>query len=207
MENVITGETLLNLYLDVLITFTVLKTSREIEYNPNFLINPNSGQLLELDVFLEDFLLAFEFQGDFHYTETSKIEKDAFKLSKCAENKIILIPINIYQLKSNLLMPLILNTMKDTLGLKYFDEDVIKEEPHIITKSKHLLSFKKCCQRFYLAETLFEETIKWIDDFVTDYQVAQSTRSPISTTTEAPRLVRKTIDLSVKELYFKLKNV
>ncbi|PZU99461.1 MAG: hypothetical protein DCF32_18670 [Leptolyngbya sp.] len=58
------GETLLNIYLDLFITLTCLKTPRNIEHKPGFLVNPKTGNILELDVLLEEFLLAFEFQGE-----------------------------------------------------------------------------------------------------------------------------------------------
>lgn len=111
------GETLLNLYLDIFVTLTCAKTPRRIEHKPGFLVNPKTGQLLELDIALEEFLLAFEFQGESHYREPKEIEKDKIKLEKCASNKFILVPVNIYQLESKRLMQLVLNSMKDSLGI------------------------------------------------------------------------------------------
>jgi hypothetical protein len=202
------GETLLNLYLDIFITLTCPKTPRKIEHKPAFLVYPKSGQLLELDVTLEDFLLAFEFQGESHYLEPKDIQKDCFKLEKCASNGVILIPVNIYQLTSATLMELILNSMKDSLGLhslnggNYLNADSIFD-----IYPKHIRSFKKCCQRIYLAKTLFSDAIEWLDEFAQRFRNTQAKSNPISSCTEAPRLTNKTIDLDVKNLYVGLKNV
>ena len=77
------GEVLLNIYIDLFVTLTCLKTPRSIEHKPGFLINPKTGSNLELDVLLEEFLLAFEFQGESHYREEKEKEKDQLKLSIC----------------------------------------------------------------------------------------------------------------------------
>lgn len=90
------GEALLNCYLDVFITFTTLKTEKEIGINPDFLINPLTGSKLELDVLFEGYKCAFEFQGEHHYTDANVIAKHVFKLNECKNTKRILIPVNIY---------------------------------------------------------------------------------------------------------------
>jgi hypothetical protein len=75
------GEALLNAYIDIFITATLPKTSREFEAKPTFLIYPVTGSILELDVMLEDFRLAFEFQGEHHYTNPKVRAKDALSPS------------------------------------------------------------------------------------------------------------------------------
>ena len=202
------GETLLNLYIDLFITLTCAKTPRKIEYKPDFLVSPRTNQLLELDVELEEFLIAFEFQGESHYREEKEIEKDNLKLSICANNKLILIPVNIYQLKSDRLMTLILNSIKDAIGI---NEDGIGLVPNnrneLKIHPKHLRSYKKVCQRMYLASTLFEESLLWLDAYAARFRETQANRNPISSSTEAPRLVTKKNDKLVNDLYFGLKHI
>jgi hypothetical protein len=202
------GETLLNLYIDLFITLTCAKTPRRIEHKPGFLVNPRTNQLLELDVELEEFLIAFEFQGESHYREEKEIEKDNLKLSICANNNLILIPVNIYQLESGRLMTLILNSIKDAIGI---NEDGIGAEPNNCNElkihPKHLRSYKKACQRMYLASTLFKESLLWLDAYAARFRETQASRNPISSSTEAPRLVAKKSDKSVNDLYFGLKHV
>jgi hypothetical protein len=76
------GETLFVLYLDLFITATIDNPARKIQANPSFLINPKTGSALEIDVLFENFKLAFEFQGEHHYTDPKTQEKDLFKLSE-----------------------------------------------------------------------------------------------------------------------------
>jgi len=197
------GETLLNLYLDIFITLTCQKTTRKIEHKPGFLVNPRSGDLLELDVTLEEFRLAFEFQGDSHYINQKEIDKDKVKIDKCATNKVILIPVNIYQLESNRLMELILNSMKDAVIIS----DSANVNSRLTADSKHKISYKKACQRIYLAKTLFDIAIKWLDAYALRFRDTQKVRNPISTSMEAPRLTTKVNDMDVETLYKGLKHV
>ena len=44
------GEILLNLYLELIIKFTVVKADRKVNVRPNYLKNPLTGQNLELDI-------------------------------------------------------------------------------------------------------------------------------------------------------------
>ena len=114
------GEALLNCYLDVFITFTVLRTPKEIGAKPSYLVNPrtgNSGEL-ELDVEFEGFRLAFEFQGHpSHYADPNTRVKDAFKLAELPVHSRILIPVNVSQLNSGALQSIIANSMKDHVGV------------------------------------------------------------------------------------------
>lgn len=202
------GETLLNLYIDLFITLTCAKTPRKIEHKPGFLVNPRTNQLLELDVQLEEFLIAFEFQGESHYREEKEIDKDKLKLSICAKNKLILIPVNIYQLESNKLMTLILNSIKDAIGINEHGIGLVpSNNDEFQVHPKHLRSYKKACQRMYLASTLFQESLKWLDKYSARFRETQVNRNPVSSSTEAPRLAARKNDIAVNELYFGLKHV
>jgi hypothetical protein len=116
--------------------------------------------------------------------------------------------VNIYQLKSDRLMTLILNSIKDAIGI---NEDGIGMAPNNYNElkihPKHLRSYKKACQRMYLASTLFEESFLWLDAYAARFRQTQANRNPISSSTEAPRLVAKKSDKSVSDLYFGLKHV
>ena len=92
------GETLLNCYLDIYLRLTNDKTVKDINQRPLFLTNEATGRPLELDIQFEEFRLAFEFQGDHHYTSGRHMDRDFLKSEKCRQRRIILIPINISQL-------------------------------------------------------------------------------------------------------------
>ncbi len=172
------------------------------------MVNPKTGQLLELDITLEEFLLAFEFQGESHYLEKNEMEKDVVKLSKCTSNNVILVPVNIYQLESRRLMRLILNSMKDFLDSKYKESRIcLKADSSNKMNPKYMRPYKKICQRIYLAETLFGSAIDWLDEFALRFRSTQAKRNPISSTTEAPRISKSMSDLDVQELYAGLKHV
>ncbi|MBE9140307.1 hypothetical protein IQ254_24435 [Nodosilinea sp. LEGE 07088] len=201
------GETLLNIYLDLFITLTCSKNSKNIEHKPGFLINPKTGNNLELDVLLENFLLAFEFQGESHYREEKEKEKDQVKLSMCAENKLVLIPVNISQLSSTNLMKLICNSVKDAIGLDAEGKGLMlqRNKNNLNLHKKHLNAYMKACQRIYLASTLFQRSLEWADDYAKRFRDTQQSRNPISSSTEAPRLSLNDNDMSVQELYYNLK--
>ncbi|WP_261928170.1 hypothetical protein, partial [Vibrio aestuarianus] len=191
------GETLLNLYLDVLITLTCLKTPRHIENKPAYLINPKTEQNMELDIDFEEFRFAFEFQGETHYRNESEQVKDRLKLSICADNKVVLIPVNVSQLNGEELMLLILNSLKNALGLGVLTS---KESP-LKQDFKHFRGYKKVCQRVYLASCLFDDSLTWINRYADRFKETQSRRNPISSTTPAPRLINDYDDLSITEIY------
>ncbi|OGU16786.1 MAG: hypothetical protein A2076_07165 [Geobacteraceae bacterium GWC2_53_11] len=202
------GETLLNIYLDIFISLTCPGTLRNIEHKPGYLVNPKSGQLLELDISLEDFKLAFEFQGETHYTDEKDMEKDSFKLEQCARNKVILIPVNIFQLNSVTLMELIVNSIKDAIAIhsKIAGESIADQGP--IPQTHHrLMSFKKACQRIYLAKLIFSKCLIWIDEYALRFVDTQRSRNPISSSSEAPRLVKINSDMDIEYIYRRLKMV
>ena len=199
------GETLLNCYLDLFVTLTVNKTPRHLGARPSFLVNPGTGANLELDVILEDFRLAFEFQGEHHYVEAKVIERDKFKLAECAQFQRILIPVNPYQLQAAALQELILNSIKDQLQIGSLLSSPATFSPSVVSASnKQLLQFSKAAQRIYLSNMLFSRAMQWVDSHATSYIANISSHSPISTSTPAPRLVTPSQDMDVEAIYRRL---
>jgi hypothetical protein len=199
------GEALLNCYLDLFITLTVSGTPREIEAKPSFLVNPVTGSTLELDVLMEDFRLAFEFQGEHHYVNPKVIGRDAFKLAECSRHQRILIPVNPFQLQSATLQRLILNSMKD--HLKVGDLFLTPPRPLIATamsSGKELLAFSKAAQRIYLANRLFAPALTWADQNSATYIANTAHRSPIASSTPAPRPNQTSPEVDVEMIYRKL---
>jgi hypothetical protein len=202
------GEALLNCYLDLFITLTVPKTPRKIEAKPSFLVNPVTGSGLEIDVLLEDFRLAFEFQGEHHYVDPKVMAKDAFKLNALAGHKRILIPVNIVQLHGETLQTLIVNSIKDHLDLHRLlvSRDPSKLQPASASPTQ-LIQFSKAVQRIYLSKILFGPSFAWLDNEAKQYISQQSRRNPVSSTTPAPRHVPPAGDLDVTYIYRALKYV
>lgn len=203
------GESLLNAYIDIFITATLPDTHRAFEEKPSFLVNPSTGMVLELDVMLEDFRLAFEFQGvPDHYTNPDVIAKDAFKLAQCAAFSRVLIPVNISQLSGSVLSSLILNSIipylkiGPILGGKNPDAG---SQFQIAGGALH--RFSKAAHRIYLAELLYGQTVSWLDTKSLSYISAMKTRSPHSSTTPAPRLYPLHQNISVRDIYRRLPNI
>ncbi|TOR04462.1 hypothetical protein CGG82_25350, partial [Vibrio parahaemolyticus] len=144
-----------------------------------------------------EFRFAFEFQGETHYRNESEQVKDRLKLSICADNKVVLIPVNVSQLNGEELMLLILNSLKNALGLGVLTS---KESP-LNQDLKHFRGYKKVCQRIYLASCLFDDSLTWINRYADRFKETQSRRNPISSTTPAPRLINDYDDLSITEIY------
>jgi hypothetical protein len=199
------GETLLNCYIDLFVTLTVIKTPRHLGARPSFLVNPATGANLELDVILEDFRLAFEFQGEHHYVDEKVIERDKFKLADCAQFQRILIPVNPYQLQAAALQKLILNSIKDQLQIGSLLSSPATFRPSTVSASnKQLLQFSKAAHRIYLSNMLFSRAMQWVDSHATSYITNISSHSPISTSTPAPRLVASSQDMDVETIYRRL---
>lgn len=198
------GETLLNIYLDLYICFTTYKTEKEIEAYPDFLVNPLTGSNLELDINFEDFKLAFEFQGEHHYTVSRVIRKDRFKLNECANNDVILIPINISQLSNIKLSTIIINSIKEFLGIHHF---IISKAKCSTVPQKRLSSFYKLTQRIYLANILFKPALDILDSWCNDYINNMRSSSPISSSADAPRYIKSNPDLDMKFIYRNLRHV
>lgn len=202
------GEVLLNCYLDIFVTLTVLKTPREFEAKPGFLVYPVSGSVLEIDIMLEDFRLGFEFQGEHHYTDSRVQAKDSFKLAAFATHERVLIPVNIAQLNGRVLQTLIVNSIKDHLRLH---ELLVTKDPTRFlswyASGRQLLQFSKATQRIYLSRVLFGEALTWLDSKANEYIAVQGHRSPISSNSDAPRQSLQSGDLEVDYIYHNLKYV
>ena len=208
------GEALLNAYLDLFITATVFKTGKEIDTQPSFLINPKTGATLEIDVLFEDFRLAFEFQGEHHYTNNKTMKKDEFKLRACPERGILLIPVNPFQLNSDILQNLIVNSIKDFLYLNDLFRDKRPEWwaeylTQVGTSNKQLLGFSKIAQRLYLSKVIFLESLDWLDAKSIEYINAQKSKyaEAQSLKEPAPRYIFTNNDLSIEDIYKNLKYV
>ena len=202
------GETLLNCYLDLFITLTVLKTPKEIGAKPTFLVNPSTGSILEIDILFQDFRLGFEFQGEHHYQVAKVQSKDRFKLVKFEKTKRILIPVNISQLKSDELQSLIINSIKDHIGVQML---LINRDSSLkmgkVVSSKEIRNFCKATQRIFLARTLFQESMNWLDQKSSIYIINSGKGSHISSSYEAPRQNVSSMDLDVEYIYRNLKYI
>lgn len=163
---------------------------------------------MEIDVMLENYRVGFEFQGEHHYRDSSVIQKDREKLRIAKQNNHILIPVNIFQLNSIALQTLIANTMKDYLNIQeLYSERRHSYNPAQLPNSRRLLQFCKVIQRLYLAKTIFAESLNWLDIEMASYIANVSTRSPISSSTQAPRQIPSTVELDLDEVYAGLKNI
>ncbi len=173
------GETLLNLYLELIIKFTINKTDKETNIRPDYLKNPLTGQNLELDILFSDFKLAFEFQGDFHYNSTNSYQKtkDEIKLKQSKEKGIIVIPVNACQLNSETIFNLTLNNIKDFYGLHNAllnnDRKAFEQQ-----KKKNVIAFKKLSQRMHLSKFIFNQTYLWLDEESRKYNLALIIKYP-----------------------------
>jgi hypothetical protein len=199
------GETLLNCFLDLFVTFTVIKTPRDFGAKPSFLVNPASGANLELDVLFEDFRLAFEFQGEHHYTKPKVRARDAFKLAECARYQRILIPVNPYQLQSKMLQELILNSIKDQLKIgTLLSAPESFDQSNVPASNKQLLQFSKVAQRIHLSNILFPIALRWVEEKAVSYVSTIASHSPISATTAAPRLIAPDNEMDAERIYRRL---
>jgi hypothetical protein len=203
------GETLLNCYLDIYLRLTDDKTEKEINQRPLFLTNDATGQPLELDIRFEEFRLAFEFQGDRHYTSVRQMDRDVLKEEKCRQRRIILIPINISQLSHKALTAVILNTMKDDLGF----HDVLmcrcaKQDAFgkIHGPGSARSRFANAVKSFYAATWVYQDALTWLDEHARQYNLRMLLAYPDSSSAiyEAPDRTANP-RLSVAELYSRLK--
>lgn len=205
------GESLLNCYVDLFITFTVLGTPKELGAKPTYLVNPTTGSYgqLEIDIEFEEFRLAFEFQGHpSHYSDPRVIAKDAFKLKELPVHSRILIPVNVSQLHSRTLQNLIANTLKEFVGVHAV---VAFRDPSRFMPSRatprQITLFCKAVQRLFLAETIFRESLDWIDAHSAAYVSAPVNTGTVSATTAAPRAGGTTPDIPFATIYANLKYV
>lgn len=205
------GETLLNCYLDVFITLTVLNTEKKIGTKPSFLVNPVTGSNLEIDILFGDFRLGFEFQGEHHYTCSNTQAKDVFKLNELPRKNRILIPINISQLKSDVLQKVILNSIKDYLGIHAVFETLNFKSvsPNKTVSNGNLLRFSKVVQRIYLSKILFKQSLQYLDNEAQTYIQNAINRNvnSMSGRNPAPRFKDSGQDFDIIHLYKNLKYV
>ncbi len=202
------GEAALALYLDLFVTATIREVNRELQAKPTFLKNPKTGAVLEIDILFEDILLAFEFQGEHHYTDNKVKEKDCFKLEELRKKKIVLIPVNISQLNNTELQRLIVNSIKDFLGIHdLFMGERSDFEIESLPSTRQLLSFSKIVQRLYLSKLLFVESLKWLDNESKKYITNVAKKNPISSSYSAPRQTPAQGDFDIKYIYKRLKYV
>jgi len=199
------GETLLNLYLELIIKFTITRTDNETNIRPDYLKNPLTGQNLELDILYADFKLAFEFQGDFHYSNNYQKIKDEIKLKQSKEKGIIVVPINACQLKSKTIFDLTLNNIKDFYNLH---DALLNKDENINAQQdrKNITAFKKLSQRMHLSKFVFNQTYEWLDEESRKYNLALITKYPDTYTAihPAPSLLQTDI-LDLDTIHSRLK--
>lgn len=163
------GQALLECYLEIYFNFTILKSPKKPDYRPDYLINPRTGELLEYDMFYSDFDLAFEFQGEQHYTNTYQQFKDQVKVDISLEKRKTLIHVNAYQLNHKVLTELISN----------------------IFMNKEGKNSKKIIQRLFASAAIYSEALKYLDDKSSEYINNTEKKYPTTSTTEALCIYQK----------------
>jgi hypothetical protein len=202
------GETGLALYIDVFIALTVSDADLLFQSKPSFLMNPKTGALMEIDVRLEKYRLAFEFQGEHHYTVNKKMQKDRDKLQLTRLHNHVLVPVNISQLNSLILQNLIANSMKDYLGIhNLLISSGTLFDPSKSSNPRPYLQFSKIIQRLYLAKTIFSDSLKWLDAQTAIYIANNMRGSPISSSSPAPRQIIPIGDMDIGDIYRRLRYV
>jgi len=198
------GENLLNLYLELVIKFTILRTENNRNIRPDFLKNPLTGQSLELDIFYKDFKLAFEFQGEHHYSNLYQVEKDKEKLNLSCNNGILLIPINACQLNSTEIISLTINNIKDFYNLN--DSITQKSKQTNQTNQTNIRDFQKLAQRMQLSLMIFHDSFSWLDNLSNNYINKAKRNTPNNHTINypAPSLLKTEI-LDIDTIYKNIK--
>jgi hypothetical protein len=199
------GENLLNLYLELVIKFTILKSENERNIRPDFLKNSLTDRNLELDIFYKDFKLAFEFQGEHHYSNEKQKEKDKVKLEKSIKKGVLLIPINACQLNSSEIISLTINNVKDFYDLNNallnIDNQNIQKQ-----KSGNITAFQKLAQRMHLSKIIFHDSFLWLDKLSNNYMNKAKRITPDAYTINypAPTLLKTEI-LDIETIYRNIK--
>lgn len=170
------GQALLECYLEVYFNFTILKCKKKLEYRPEYLINPNTNQLLEYDIFYSDFDLAFEFQGEWHYIKEEQQIRDQIKIDISLERKKTLIHINAYQLNHLKLSELISN----------------------ILITNHTKNSKKVIQRIFASNLIYSEVLLYLDKKAEDYINNTKYKYPITSNNNANCIYSKTENTLLK---------
>ncbi len=188
------GENLLNSYCDVIFLATNLDPDRKNNIRPKILCNPETGRNLEYDIFFENIRVALEFQGEQHYTNERIVRTDCLKLNLSKINCIMLSPINPIQMKNFALSKLIANSVKDFLKMNDSNGNLYPN-----CKAKYKLLFK-IIQRFDLANKLYADVLRHLDEITSKYIQSIMRYSPISTGSAAPRMTPESGDKEVSEL-------
>ena len=74
----------------------LVKASAEITFSEERyprIVNPKTNRELELDIFLPDIMLAYEYQGEGTHEDDDVLERDLVKKNRCAELGITLIEV------------------------------------------------------------------------------------------------------------------
>lgn len=193
------GESLLNCYLDTLITLFDSHSEKDITKNFPFLQYPLSGENLELDVNFENLKLAFEFQGEYHYTDDKIQTKDDFKIIAMTRSGRILVPINVSQLQTNEIVNLIINAVID-------NDNNLKEVIYHQTNTRKVVKanrnrFFKLLNNFRLSLKLYENSFRYLD-YRAGFYISKLQKSDknISATTPAPKMKESDKQVSFESL-------
>lgn len=192
------GESLLNCYLDTLITLFDRHSEKDITKNFPFLNYPPSGENLELDVNFENLKLAFEFQGEYHYVDSRIQKKDKFKLSAMNRERRILIPVNVSQLQTDEIVDLILNAIINSDNIKeviYYQKEIQKFSRASRNRFLRLLN------NFSISLELYRDSFKYLDYRASFYiSKLQKSNKNISATTPAPQMISSDEQVSFESL-------
>ena len=195
------GEILLNAYCDVLFYATDFKSERISSIRPSFLKSPITGRKLEYDIFFPDLKLALEFQGEQHYKYPIVMRNDRIKVILSKQSNICIIQINPKQMNSIELISLIMNECKDKYGLGGCNGNLQA------SSLKMPRTMFMIIQRFDVAESIFMDTLKYLDTRVRDYLSKISRYSPQSANNPGPRHFQTTPELNVKALNMQIPKI
>lgn len=198
------GENLLNAYCDVIFLATNLDDDRRNNIRPKILTNHKTGRCLELDIYFGKIKFALEFQGEQHYVKDEIKERDKLKLDLSKINSIMLSPINPIQMPNENLTKLIANTAKDFFQMG--DENGNLKVNENVKYRNHIVLFK-IIQRYDLAESLFQESLNYLDSIINTYIERIKRYSPISTTQCAPKIAPESGDKDIELLHKQIPNV
>ena len=102
---------------------------------PNWLINPETGEKLELDCYNEELKIAVEYNGEQHYnwpnftnqTHTqfiNQVRRDELKMELCDRNGIYLIVVP-YTVELDKIPEFIISYLPETLQNRLREEDIL----------------------------------------------------------------------------------
>ena len=102
---------------------------KEFNFRKAGIINPNTGFPLELDIFLPEINLAFEFNGRQHRTNDEQKERDKIKRKQCKDLQITLIEVWTDTLTKDLY-----NVIKEQIRASI---NIVKPNKKFISEFKH----------------------------------------------------------------------